>query len=230
MNYKSITLGGGAGKTRTAAPGSSNMLKMYATYSYLSWGDMMTGMFNTPAAVKAPEPTTKLEQSFRVWRDMVENPAQYGDDIVEWLALDEELRASRKCWKVERYWRAREEEAARKERELQSQWREAFTPIAKEAAALGARRWVQRDIKACVRKFRGSAIKIQSAVRGHQARTRQTFRDCCMCLSHRICPLKTDAGFMCRGCAEQGPYEDITGPLSDPWNWFRADFVDLTKH
>jgi hypothetical protein len=50
-----------------------------------------------------------------------------------------------------------------------------------------------------------------------------------MCLSHRICPLETDVGMMCRTCAEQGPHEDITGPVADPWNWFRADYVDLAQ-
>ena len=29
--------------------------------------------------------------------------------------------------------------------------------------------------------------------------------------------------------AEQGPHEDITGPVADSWNWFRADYVDRTQ-
>jgi hypothetical protein len=51
-----------------------------------------------------------------------------------------------------------------------------------------------------------------------------------MCLSHRICPLQTGAGMMCRSCQEQGPYEDITGPVADEWNWFRAEGVDLAPN
>jgi hypothetical protein len=34
---------------------------------------------------------------------------------------------------------------------------------------------------------------------------------------------------MCRGCAEQGPYTEETGPLADPWSEFRADSVDLNR-
>jgi hypothetical protein len=189
----------------------------------------MTGYTPSPSVVRVQTPVTALERDFALWKDMVENPSQYGDDIVEWLDLNEQLLKTRKSWKIERYWRAIEEENARKEAELQAKWRSVFTPIAKEAAALGARRWVQRDIQACLRRFRTAATTIQAAVRGHQARSAQPFLDCCMCLSHRICPLKTDVGHMCRGCAEQGPYEDTTGPLSDPWNWFRADYVDLVR-
>jgi hypothetical protein len=48
-----------------------------------------------------------------------------------------------------------------------------------------------------------------------------------MCLSHRISPLQTDVGMMCRGCAAQGPYDEETGPIADPWSEFRADYVDM---
>lgn len=217
------TLGGGVTHKRTAAPGSINWT-MYSNETR-SWGDLMTGMRPATKAVRAEEgPITALELKFRVWRDMVENPAQYGDDIVEWLELDRELMATRKSWAIERYWRKKDEEQARALAADQANWRKAFAPIAVQAAVAGARRWVERDIKRCVRKFRGSAIKIQAAVRGHQARQQMPFRDCCMCLSHRICPFKSDVGFLCRECTEQGPYVDILGPLSDPWSEFRADF------
>jgi hypothetical protein len=49
-----------------------------------------------------------------------------------------------------------------------------------------------------------------------------------MCLSHTICPFRTDAGLICRECQEQGPYVDITGPLSDPWAEFRGDTEPYT--
>ena len=45
-----------------------------------------------------------------------------------------------------------------------------------------------------------------------------------MCLSHRISPLKTNVGYMCRDCAQLGPYEDLVE--EDPWNWHRAEYVD----
>lgn len=72
-----------------------------------------------------------------------------------------------------------------------------------------------------------AAVTIQAAVRGHQVRTAIRFHDCCMCLAHRICPLQTDVGMMCRACAAQGPYDEETGPLPDPWSEFRADYVDM---
>ena len=91
------------------------------------------------------------------------------------------------------------------------------------------REWFRRDIKRLVLRRRNALLLIQAVVRGHLVRSRVTFRDCCMCLSHRISPLKTDVGMMCSECAEQGPHEDITGPVADPWNWFRADFTDDRK-
>jgi hypothetical protein len=174
-----------------------------------------------PAEVAA----TPLERDYQLWLDMVENPSQYGDDIVEWLDLNDELMSTRKSWKIERYWRKESAKEADRIAVEQAKWKKVYSAASAEAASLGMRRWIRRDIQACVRKFRGSAVKIQAAVRGHQARTQLPIRDCCMCLAHRICPLKTAVGFMCRDCAEQGPYVDITGPLSDPWNDFRADYT-----
>lgn len=70
-----------------------------------------------------------------------------------------------------------------------------------------------------------AATAIQASVRGHKTRTTAKFRDCCMCLAHRVCPLHTDVGMMCRECAAQGPYAEETGPLADPWSEFRADYA-----
>ena len=76
----------------------------------------------------------------------------------------------------------------------------------------------------------GKAVtRIAAAVRGHLARRKLPYLDCCMCLSHRICAFQTAVGRMCRGCREQGPYEDETGPVEDGWNWFRSDCKDLSK-
>jgi hypothetical protein len=90
--------------------------------------------------------------------------------------------------------------------------------------------WVEVEAEEAVKEARRNAAvtTIAAVVRGHQSRSRLLWRDCCMCLSHRVCPLLTGAGRMCRGCAELGPYEEETGPLPDEWNWYRSDFVDLT--
>ena len=154
----------------------------------------------TVAPVVVRRPKTEFELDFAVWKDMIEEPAKYGDDIIEWLALNDKLTRGSGRWRLGAFWAQMEEVEAEKE-----EAREAFEEQ-------------QRKVKA--------VTVIQAAVRGHQARSKQTFRDCCMCLSHRISPLVTDVGCMCRGCAEQGPYEEETGPISDPWSEFRADYVD----
>jgi hypothetical protein len=152
-----------------------------------------------PAPV-APRVRTQFDIDFAIWRDMVENPAQYGDDICEWLELNETLTNGPGRWRLGAFWVRHQEEQDEKDRrraELEEEWRQDK-----------------------------AATVIAAAVRGHQARIRMSFRDCCMCLSHRISPLETDVGHMCRGCAEQGPYTEETGPLADPWSEFRGDYVD----
>lgn len=177
------------------------------------------------ASASVPVAQEPVNRDLRVWRDMVEEPEKYGDDITEWLELDAKLRSSQGHWRIEAYWLEKEAELVAPELAAQAEWRAIYSGIAREAAWAGARAWAVRDIKRHVARIRNAIVRIQSAVRGHQTRTRQNFRDCCMCLSHRICPLQTNVGMMCRECAEQGPYTDITGPVSDPWNWFRADYA-----
>jgi hypothetical protein len=183
-------------------------------------------------------PRSQAEVDWAVWQDMVNEPEKYGDDIVEWLALDEQLRAGPKRWRVAAFWLQKEEEKIQAEKEAQAPWRAIYSVAAKQAAVAGERAWVSRDIKRHVARFRAetlaretlrnnAATVIQAAVRGHQERTASPFLNCCMCLSHRICPLETDVGMMCRGCAEQGPHDEETGPIADPWSEFRADYVDL---
>lgn len=186
-----------------------------------------------PSRPVVPERMSAEDTDWNLWKDMVENPAEFGDDIVEWLDLDEKLRAGPKRWRVDAYWLRKEEEKAEKEREKwekeeaeRAPYRELYSRIAKEAAAKGMKTWVERDVKRFVARIQNAAVRIQATVRGHLARSKMGFLDCCMCLSHRICPLETDVGRMCRACAEQGPYEDLTGPVADPWNWMRADYVD----
>jgi hypothetical protein len=183
-------------------------------------------------------PRSQAEVDWALWQDMVNEPEKYGDDIVEWLALDEQLRAGPKRWRVAAFWLQKEEEKLQAEKAAQAPWRALYSVAAKQAALAGERAWVSRDIKRHVARFRAetlaretlrndAATVIAAAVRGHQIRSNSPFLNCCMCLAHRICPLQTDVGMMCRGCAEQGPYDEETGPIADPWSEFRADYVDL---
>jgi len=193
-----------------------------------NWYELMTGDVMVQRAEETARTRTDFEIDFAIWKDMVEEPEKYGDDIYDWLALHETLMRGAGRWRLGAYEyaiQAREEAAIAEE---QVEWRAAFTPIAKQAAALGMKKWCERDVKAFIAKLRTAVVTIQAAVRGHQARSKLPFRDCCLCLSHRVCPLETDVGMMCRGCAEQGPYTEETGPLADPWSEFRGDSVDLT--
>ena len=183
--------------------------------------------------------TSEREVAFGAWRDMVDEPEKYGSDLEnEWLALDAELRAGSGHWRLEAHWLSKEAELEEALANAQLTWRDIFTRVARLAAQKGEREWFRRDVhrilkanrKAArkqVKKTNNAATKIQAAIRGHQMRTKLNFLDCCMCLAHTVCPLETDVGMMCRACAEQGPHEDITG-CDDPWNWFRADYVDQT--
>jgi hypothetical protein len=151
-------------------------------------------------AVQEPRIRTEFDVDFALWRDMIDEPAKYGDDIGEWLELNERLTQGPGRWRLGAFW-------DQKQAELED-------TLATLALAETSRRRTE------------AATVIQSAIRGHLARAKQPFRDCCMCLSHRISPLVTDVGCMCRGCAEQGPYTEETGPIADPWSEFRGDFVD----
>lgn len=177
-----------------------------------------------PTSPVMPEPRTAEDVDWKLWQDMVEEPAKYGDDIVQWLELDEKLRAGPKRWRVAAYWLQKEQE----ELALQAPYKELYSQIAKEAAVVGMKKWIDGDIKRFLHRIRNAAVTIQAAVRGHLVRSKSEYLNCCMCLAHTICPLRTHHGMMCRKCAEQGPYEDTTGPVTDPWNWSRADYVDLT--
>jgi hypothetical protein len=182
---------------------------------------------------------SEREVAFAAWRDMVDEPEKYGSDLEnEWLALDAELRAGPGHWRLEAHWLSKEAELEEALANAQLTWRDIFTRVARLAAQKGEREWFRRDVHRILKANRKAArkqvkvankaaTKIQAAIRGHLARSNANFRDCCMCLAHTVCPLLTDVGMMCRACAEQGPHEDTTGPVADPWNWFRADYVDL---
>jgi len=199
-------------------------------YPTAQWGDMMTGMYCNS---RPTQPIARTEPSVvALYRDMADEPWKYSDeDMFEWLELDEKLRAGPERVAVEAYWADREAlqqaEQARVEERYRAETdarRAVMRLIAQETAKLAMKRWVESDIKRIVKRFKGSATKIQALVRGYQTRCNNPHLDCCMCLSHRISPLKTNVGYMCRDCAELGPYEDLVE--EDPWNWHRAEYVD----
>ena len=230
MSPFSYALGGGAGNTGTAAPGCSKdtnigQLMTYQSLEGASWGDIMT---NNVRVVYEYDIAPEEASDFRVWQDMADEPAKYGDDICDWLDLDESPDGR---WRRAAYWVLREAremvEEVREEARLaqdQAVWRALFAPIAKKAATTCADRRVSRDIKAFVSKIRNAVVTIQSAWRGYAVRRENKHRDCCMCLAHVDCPLRTDVGYMCRACGEDGPHVDLVE--NDPWNWFRGDYVD----
>lgn len=190
----------------------------------MNWGDLMTGAagrFVTSGVCH------KVYDPMDLYADMADEPWKYEDDMLDvWEPLDEQLRTT-SSERVESYWRARDaREKADKARAEAGEMkrRKLFLPIARAAAMDGARRWIDRDIKAIVAKFRNAATKIQALVRGYLTRCRDPHQDCCMCLSHRICPLKTKVGYMCRECGNVGPLNDVVE--GDDWNWFRAEYVD----
>ena len=168
----------------------------------VSWGDYAEG-YEIPLGHVEEEvyrPVQSVNIGFAVWKDMVEEPWKYGDDIEDWLALDAELRAGSGRWRVDAFW-AKEQQAvdwAKLEALLWKAWNEYLT-----------------------RKER-RIVRIQALVRGHLVRNRMLWRDCCMCLAHRVSPIVTDVGFMCRECSRDGPYCDLIG-MDDPWEWFRAE-------
>lgn len=207
---------------RTARPG-----KVQETIAFIQSIDAFRATPPLPpAAPVKPEPRTAEDVDWKLWQDMVEDPAKYGDDIIDWLELDESLRAGPKRWRVAAYWLQKEQEKQEKEDALQAPYKEIYSLAAKEAAVKGMKLWLDRDINRFTNRIRNAVVTIQAAVRGHLVRSKSPFLNCCMCLAHTICPLETDHGMMCRKCAEQGPHEDITGPVADPWNWSRADYVD----
>lgn len=108
--------------------------------------------------------------TFRIWRNMVEEPWKYGDeDWEEWLRWNSELATKPGRWRQAAFW-----------------WR------------------LQDEVDAKVHDE--VAVKIQAAVRGHLVRSNVPFRDCALCLAHRICPIQMGVDAICRDCAaEQAP-------------------------
>jgi hypothetical protein len=153
------------------------------------------------------KPVAKRDLDWELWMDMVEEPAKYGEDIVEWLALDEKISKGPFAERRDAYWRQAQVDVNK------AAVADILLKIAVQVDALKAKSKAQRP---------KAAVTIQRVVRGHRARNAIRHRDCCMCLAHVTSPIRTEVGMMCRACSEQGPYVDTTGPVSDPWNWYRA--------
>ena len=193
---------------------------VYQNYEGVSWGDVMTDNVRVDRVDEIEE----VEPSdYRVWEDMTDEPYKYGDDIYEWLDLNDNIVGR---WRIATYWILREERekgdilrANQRLEEEQKHWKALFTPIAKKAAATCMDRRVSRDIKAFVARIRNAVVRIQSTWRGYAVRRDSRHTDCCMCLAHVDCPIRTDVGYMCRECRDDGPHVDIVE--NDPWNWFR---------
>ena len=188
------------------------------------WGDLALEMSGNYRHVEQPIPRphmSEMERDVKLYLDMSDEPAKYGDDIFGWEQLHEKVHSHPS---VVAYWADRDAKKNSvllvEKRRLQS----AYALVIRETARIAMRRWVLADIKRVVTRNRNAATLIQKIVRGYQARCRNPHLDCCMCLSHTMCPLKTSKGYMCRDCGNDGPYTDIM--KKDPWNWDRAEFVD----
>ena len=171
-----------------------------------SWGDIMTGMrYQANFTIRITVPNTT-----QLHIDFCDEPWKYGDEIINhWDSIVANPE-------MEEYWRNRDAMAMKPVPN--------FTPIAKECAKEGAKRWVERDIRKHVARITNAIVKIQKTYRGYKSRCNDPHHDCCMCLSHVFSPLRTAAGYMCRDCAEMGPHEEIFP--NDPMNWHRTDYVD----
>lgn len=106
---------------------------------------------------------TPTQLDFAVWRDMVEEPGKYGNDIVEWLDINDRLVYGPGRWRVAAFWTDLEDRLYQQQSET-------------------------------------AVVKIQSLIRGHQARHRSAFRDCSRCLSHCISPIQAEEGMICYDC------------------------------
>lgn len=170
--------------------------------SNMAWGDYMTGTLAPCARPTTPEESRRpRERMLALWKDMVEDPAKYGDDLTMWLDLDATLRSTTKTFKMDAFWAERQAAVLAKEKAEQAPWRAMFASLAKEAAKEGMRRWTFRDIRNFVRRRKEAATKIQAVVRGYYARCHDTHQDCARCLCHRISALKAPEGMICHECA-----------------------------
>ena len=84
--------------------------------SALNWVERIQHARIARAAAKAEErpreKPSELDITFRLWKDMIEEPWKYGDeDWPQWLEMDTELRNSKKRWRVAAFWQKKQDEA-----------------------------------------------------------------------------------------------------------------------
>lgn len=166
----------------------------------VSWGDYAIGAYCGTEEDDSCRSVQPANVGYGMWKDMVEEPWKYGDDIEDWLDLDAELREAPGRWRIDAYW-LREQQKRDWERldaMIQKAWNDYLA---------------RREMK---------VVKIQALWRGHSARNKILWRDCCMCLAHHVSPIKTEIGFMCQKCSDDGPHCDLIG-MEDPWDWYRAE-------
>lgn len=124
-----------------------------------------------PPPPPPPKVLTEFDIDFGLWKDMIDDPWKYGDEITEWLELDEKLTKQSGRWRLGAYWLEKEDEENRK------------------------------NVQRLVNQQHGAATRIQAAVRGHMARNKQSFRNCYLCLSHCISPFSFQNENICSDCA-----------------------------
>lgn len=114
------------------------------------------------------------ERMFRTWKDMVNEPEKYGDDITEVLELEEKLLKTSKRWRVEAHWFQLQQEQDDKD------WEH-----------------VKMLLSNAVEKYNDRmATRIQALVRGYQTRVKLgEYLNCEQCLAHCVCAQK-----VCNAC------------------------------
>jgi hypothetical protein len=116
---------------------------------------------------------TEFSVEFGIWRDMVESPAKYGDDLVDWLDLNDKLTKGSGRWRLGAYWLQVADEESKQvceseamEAEKLKALRPVYSRAIKQAAIHAMRQWAWRDIRAMrFRVHTAMAIRIQKAFR-----------------------------------------------------------------
>ena len=149
------------------------------------------------------------ELAFRVWKDMIEEPYKYGDDIVEWLELDEQVMRGPKRWRAGAFWQTREDDYIARE------WQRVLGLLARAAAQ--QQQWIEEAIAAEIAHENACATRIQALWRGYSTRVRQPWRDCGHCLKHGICVEEVNDVHVCHCCwGEANPVEDdVVTPVEE---------------